>query len=401
MCWHWWKPPGRRSLPVKSIPWRPSIKIIRETVDARARDAESAQERPSGQPESKNFPAPLKFLRSAGRIAALPTAAVAIALAAGAILLLAAGFSPLTAYGAFGSVNNLAETLLKSTPLILIGCGLSVAFRSGMWNIGAEGQLYAGAVAATLAGTFFSGLPAVLLVPLVLISGMAGGAVWGGLAGFFKVRFGASEIVTTIMLNFLAIIATSYLVTGPMIEEVGKFPQTAQIAEAARLPRMLLPTRLHIGFILALVVAVAAYVLLFRSSRGYALRTVGISPDAARYAGINVGAGLLTAMAISGGAAGLAGAVEVSGLTLRLYQEISPGYGFDGIAVALLANNNPIGVIFTGILFGALRSGSEVMQMNAQVPSVLVSVIQGAVLLSAAAFGVFRITVTTADPHKE
>ena len=363
------------------------------------KEPEIAPNSPSSRSGSKKFPSPIQFLRSFGRIIAPPSAAVAVALLVGGILLLSAGYSPLKAYGemwtgAFGSLNNLAETLLKSTPLILIGSGLAVAFRSGMWNIGAEGQLYAGAVAATFAGIFFSGLPAFLLVPLVLLAGTLSGAIWGGLAGFLKVRFGASEIVTTIMLNFLAIIATSYFVTGPMIEEVGKFPQTAQIAEAARLPRILLPTRLHVGFLLALGVAAATYLLLFKSSRGYALRTVGISPEAARYAGINVGAGLLAAMAISGGAAGLAGAVEVTGLTFRLYQEISPGYGFDGIAVALLANNNPIGVIFTGLLFGALRSGSEVMQMNAQVPSVLVSVIQGVVLLSAAAFGVFRITVT-------
>ncbi len=364
-----------------------------------AKEPETTQNSSSNRSESKFFSTPIQILKSFGRIMAPPSAAVAVALLVGGILLLFAGYSPLKAYavmwtGAFGSLNNLAETLLKSTPLILIGSGLAVAFRSGIWNIGAEGQLYAGAVAATLAGIVFTGLPAFLLVPLVLMAGMLSGAIWGGLAGFLKVRFGASEIVTTIMLNFLAIIATSYLVTGPMIEAVGKFPQTAQIADAARLPRILLPTRLHVGFLLSLGVAVATYLLLFKSSRGYALRTVGISPDAARYAGINVGAGLLAAMAISGGVAGLAGAVEVTGLTFRLYQEISPGYGFDGIAVALLANNNPIGVIFTGILFGALRSGSEVMQMNAQVPSVLVSVIQGVVLLSAAALGVFRITQT-------
>ncbi len=367
-------------------------------------EPEIAQKPPSRRSDLKKISFSPRYLFTLGRKMAPPVAALAAALLVGAILLYAAGYSPWYAYGvmwegAFGSRNNLAETLLKATPLILIGSGLAVAFRSGIWNIGAEGQLYAGAVAATLAGIFFTGLPAMILVPLVLLAGMLSGAIWGGLAGFLKVRFGASEIVTTIMLNFIAIIATSYLVTGPMIEEVGKFPQTAQIADAARLPRILFPTRLHIGFLLAMGVALASYLLLFKSSRGYALRTVGISPDAARYAGINVGAGLMISMAISGGAAGLAGATEVAGLTFRLYQEISPGYGFDGIAVALLANNNPIGVIFTGILFGALRSGSEVMQMNAQVPSVLVSVIQGVVLLSAAALGVFRITV--AESRKE
>ncbi len=324
-----------------------------------------------------------------------PLAAIVVALLIGALILIPAGYNPLVAYrvmwqGAFSDLRTFSEVLLKATPLIFIGSGLAVAFRCGIWNIGAEGQFYAGAVASTVVGIYLGSLPGFILMPLVLICGFIGGALWGMLAGFLKNRFGANEVVTTIMLNYLAIIGTSYLVTGPMIEEVGKFPQTARINEAAWLPRFLPPTRLHIGFILALTTAFVLYLLIFKTSTGYAIRAVGTNPEAARYAGINVQRNILLAMAISGGAAGLGGAVEVAGLTYRLFQLISPGYGFDGIAVSLLVNNNPLGVILSGILFGALRSGSEVMQLSAKVPSVLVYVIQGLVILSVIVFGAYR-----------
>jgi ABC-type uncharacterized transport system permease subunit len=326
----------------------------------------------------------------------LPIGAILVALVISGLILLVAGYDPLEAFqvmweGAFGDMRTISEVLLKATPLILIGIGLAVAFRCSIWNIGAEGQFYLGAVFSAIVGIYLGNLPAVILIPLLLILGAVGGALWAMLAGYLKVRFGASEIVTTIMLNYIAIIGTGYLVTGPLIEEVGKFPQTARIAEAAWLPRFLPPTRLHIGFIIAVVLAVLIYLLIFKTSTGYAIRAVGINPEAARYAGMSVERNIMLAMAVSGGAAGLAGAVEVSGLTYRLYQQISPGYGFTAIAVALLANNNPVGVIFTGILFGALSSGSEVMQMNAKVPSVLVFAIQGIVILSVVAFGAYRI----------
>lgn len=324
-----------------------------------------------------------------------PFAAIVAALMIGALILIPAGYNPQVAYrvmwqGAFSDLRAFSEVLLKATPLIFIGSGLAVAFRCGIWNIGAEGQFYAGAVASTVVGIYLGSLPGFILMPLVIICGFIGGALWGMLAGFLKNRFGANEVVTTIMLNYLAIIGTSYLVTGPMIEEVGKFPQTARISEAAWLPRFLPPTRLHIGFILALITAFVLYLFIFKTSAGYAIRAVGTNPEAARYAGISVQKNILLAMAISGGAAGLGGAVEVAGITYRLYQLISPGYGFDGIAVSLLVNNNPLGVILSGILFGALRSGSEVMQLSAKVPSVLVFVIQGLVILSVIVFGAYR-----------
>jgi len=336
-----------------------------------------------------------RIVRDVLRNILTPMAAILAALAVSSLILLAAGFHPLTAYmamwqGAFSDVRTITEVLIKATPLILIGSGLAVAFRCNIWNIGAEGQFYAGAVASTLVGIHLGFLPRAILLPLILLVGTAGGALWGMLAAWLKIRFNASEIVTTIMLNYVAIIGTGYLVTGPMIEQAGAYPQTARLSPAGMLPRFLPPTRLHLGFIVALLVAVALYILLFKTSTGYAIRTVGINAEAARYAGINVQKNILLAMAISGGAAGLAGGVELAGVAFRLYQHISPGFGFDGIAVSLLVNNNPLGVIFSGILFGALRSGSEMMQITAKIPSVLVFAIQGLIILAVVAFGVYQ-----------
>ncbi len=241
----------------------------------------------------------------------MPIGAIAVALFISGLILLAAGYDPIEAFkvmweGAFSDKRAFSEVLLKATPLILIGVGLAVAFRCSIWNIGAEGQFYLGAVFSAAAGIFLGDLPAVILIPLVLLLGTLGGALWAMLAGWLKVRFGASEIVTTIMLNYIAIIGTGYLVTGPMIEEVGKFPQTAKIAEAAYLPRFVPPTRLHIGFIIAVVLAFLVYLLIFKTSTGYAIRAVGINAEAARYAGMSVNGNIMLAMAISGGLAGLA-----------------------------------------------------------------------------------------------
>ncbi len=324
-----------------------------------------------------------------------PIAAVALALLVSAALLAFNGFPATDVFtimvtGVFHDVRSTSEVLLKATPLILIGVGLCVAFRCSIWNIGAEGQLYAGAIAATAVGVSFAGLPAWLHIALILAAGAAAGAFWAAIAGLLRIFFNASEIVTTIMLNYIAIILTDFLVTGPLKDPAASYPQSAKFLRDLWLLRFLPPTRLHIGILIAVALAVAAYVFLFRSSAGYAVRVVGINPHAARYAGINVPKNILLAIAISGAMAGLAGAVEIDGVTFRLYQDISPGYGFEAIAVALLANNNPLGAIFSGILFAALRSGSELMQINAQVPQVLVFVIQGLVILSVVGFAAFK-----------
>ncbi|UXU76591.1 MULTISPECIES: ABC transporter permease [unclassified Paracoccus (in: a-proteobacteria)] len=335
-------------------------------------------------------------LRRIALAAAYPLAAVAIALAFGALLLAVNGYNggdviDLMLIGVFQDFRSISEVLLKAVPLILIGAGLCVAFRCQMWNIGAEGQLYAGAVCATLAGTSLPGLSPWLYVPLIMLAGALGGAFWAGIAGWLKVRFQASEIVTTIMLNYIALIGTSYLVTGPMKDSRAAYPQSARLLRESWIPDLIPGTRLHIGILVALALAVALYVFLYRSSAGYGLRVVGTNAHAARYAGMNAGRNMMIAMCISGAMAGLAGAFEVAGVTHRLYQNISPGYGFEGIAVALLAANNPLGAILSGGLFAVLRSGSELMQITSQVPQVLVSVIQGIVILSVVSFAALRL----------
>lgn len=327
--------------------------------------------------------------------AVTPIAAVLVALAFGALLLWLNGFNgsdvvTVMIFGSFQDMRSVGEILLKATPLILIGAGLCVAFRCSIWNIGAEGQLYAGAIAATLVGTSFDGLSVWVHAPLVMLAGALAGAAWAGIAGYLKVRFQASEIVTTIMLNYIALILTSYLVTGPMRDASAAYPQSARLIREAWTPRIVSDMRLHIGILVAIVLAVALYIFLQKSSRGFALRVVGLNPHAARYAGMQVARNVMIAMCISGAMAGLAGAFEVAGVTHRLYQNISPGYGFEGIAVALLAANNPLAAIVSGGLFATLRSGSEVLQITSQVPQVLVLVIQGMVILSVVAFAKLR-----------
>ncbi|WP_448956436.1 ABC transporter permease [Labrys neptuniae] len=327
--------------------------------------------------------------------AVAPIAAVLVALAFGAVLLWLNGFKgtdvvTVMVLGSFEDVRSVSEILLKATPLILIGAGLCVAFRCSIWNIGAEGQLYVGAIAATVVGTNFDGLPMWVHAPLVMLAGALAGAAWAGIAGYLKVRFRASEIVTTIMLNYLAIILTSYVVTGPLKDASAAYPQSARLLHEAWTPRLVPDLRLHCGILVAIALAIGLYIFLQRSSRGFALRVVGLNPHAARYAGMNVGRNVMMAICISGALAGLAGAFEVAGVTHRLYQNISPGYGFEGIAVALLANNNPLAAIASGVLFATLRSGSEVLQITSQVPQVLVLVIQGVVILSVVAFAKLR-----------
>ncbi|MCC6146617.1 MAG: ABC transporter permease [Anaerolineaceae bacterium] len=333
----------------------------------------------------------------------LPALALVLALLISAVLLMITGYDPLTSYssmweGVFGSVRVFTEVLLKSTPLILVGTGIAVAFRCGVWNIGGEGQFYAGAVLATWVGVHLSGLPPVLTIAAVFAAGVLGGGFWAVIPGWLKVKLKVNEVVSTIMLNYIMIGLTSFLVTGPMQEAKKLFPQTDEIVQAARLPNILPPTRLNIGFLVAVVTAIIIAIILFRTPLGYAIRTVGQNPETARYAGMKVNQSIIIAMLLSGGAAGLAGAIEVSGLTWRMFATISPGYGFDGIAVALLASNNPLGTILSGFLFGALRASSELMQMNAKIPSVLFKVIQGLTIAFVIAFSL--LSRKTADERE-
>ncbi|HJU67031.1 MAG TPA: ABC transporter permease [Gemmatimonadaceae bacterium] len=286
--------------------------------------------------------------------------------------------------GSFGSTNAfLSATLVRATPLVLAGLGVALAFRGGLWNIGAEGQLLAGAAAATGLSLLLADLPRGLLLPAVLLSGGCAGMLWASIAEVLRRRRGVLEVISTIMLNFVALHLVGVLVHGPMQEPLGIYPQSAPIPDAARLPRLIPGTRLHAGFAIALLVAPLLWWWLRSTAAGFRLRAVGANPHAARIAG-RIDAAMVagTAFLVGGGLAGLAGAVEVSGVTFALYESLSPGYGYTAIVVALLGRLDPLAIIASAILFGALESGALAMQREAGIPSVVVTVIEAVLVLT-------------------
>jgi len=326
-------------------------------------------------------------LANAGAAHAAIAVVLSVALA-GALLLLG-GYAPLEAGaallgGAFGSTDAfLSITLVRAVPLVLTGLAVALAFRAGVWNIGAEGQLYAGAIAAVWVGLAASGGSAWLVVPAALLAAVGAGALWALLPALMRLRLGVGEVITTILMNFVGIYLAAYLVHGPLQETRGVFPQTDPIATSARLPALVPGTRLHAGFALGVALAVLLSLLVRRTAWGFRLRAAGASPEAARVAGrIDVGRTTLVAFLASGGLAGLAGGVQVTGVTYALYEGLSPGWGYTAIAVALLARLEPAAVLLTGVLFGALDAGAGAMQREAGIPSVWVMVIQAMVILA-------------------
>lgn len=284
--------------------------------------------------------------------------------------------------GAFGSWRVFTgATLLRAVPLVLIGLGFALALRGGALNIGAEGQFYAGAIAATWVGVQAGGWPPWVALPAVMAAGLAAGALWMLLPVILKLRFGVLEVISTLLLNFVAEALVSLMVQGPMQEPSGIYPQSAPIAEVARLP--LLPgTRLHLGFLVALLLAAVLRWVLARTWWGFRLRALGTGPLAAEVSG-GVRPGRMVAVALlwSGALAGLAGAFEVGGVSYALYQNLSPGYGFTAIGVALLARLRPSAIVLTGVIFGALEAGAGAMQRDAGIPAVAVYVVEGVVIL--------------------
>lgn len=321
-----------------------------------------------------------------------PLAAVAVALLIGAVLMLLIGINPIVSYqamwaGIAASKYQVGITLTKATPLILTGLGLGIAFRSGVFNIGGEGQIYMGALASTFIGIQDWGLPAPVHITLSLIAGFVGGAVWGFIPGILKAKYKVNEVITTILLNYIAIYLVSFFTHGPLRENqnaAAALPQTAEVLVTSRLPLIWPGTRLHLGFILALLIAGLLYFLLFRTSVGFKARAVGYSPTSARYAGMNVVWIVVLVMVISGGLAGTAGAVEILGVQRRLRDMFSPGIGYMAIAIALLGRNNPLGIVFAGILFGALQAGANNMQALAGVPVTIVDIIQAVIIFMVA-----------------
>jgi simple sugar transport system permease protein len=313
--------------------------------------------------------------------------AVVAALLVGGLFIIILGANPLKAYkaimvGALGNVNALTETMVKATPLILTGAGLAIVFRANIWNIGAEGQLFMGGLAASwVALTFGAQLPPVVIIPLTLIAGFIGGAIWAFIPAILKVRLGIDEIINTIMMNYIAILLVNWVIHHPLRDPTAGFPRTSIFPDSSQLPILIPRTRLHIGVLVAIVVVLFLQFVLWRVTFGYQVRSVGDNKHAAAYGGINVGRVMVMSMMISGGLAGSAGMVQVTGLHFRMLEDISGGIGFTAIAVSLLANNQPIVILLSAFVLATLDVGGNAMQYQAGVPVAVVSLIQGLVIL--------------------
>lgn len=313
-------------------------------------------------------------------------AALAIALICGALVILVTGGDPLRsfqamAYGAFGQPNSVLRSLARATPLIFSGLGVAVALRAGLFNIGAEGQLMVGGLFAGWAGYALKGLPVVVHLPLCLVVGAAAGAVWGLVPGLLKAWRGAHEVIVTIMMNYIAIQFTHYMATNILRDQASQASATPPIQPSAELWAMAPGTNFSAGIFIAVACACIIAFVLRRTAFGFELRAVGLGAEAARAAGINVSRITVLVMAISGSLAGLAGAVEVLGVHHRFFDAFSPGYGFDSIAVAMLGNLNPFGIVASAALFGGLGSGARTMESFTTTPAQVTGIIQAVVIL--------------------
>jgi len=317
-------------------------------------------------------------------------AAILFALLVGAILILLNRQNPFAAYhalfvGAFGEPYRLANTLQRAVPLTLTGLSVAVAFKTGVWNIGSEGQLYLGAFAAAWAGFTFTSLPFLLLVPLMLLCGMIGGGIGGAIPGWCKASYGMDEVITTIMLNSVFILLTSYLVNYPFKTTQGQMGATEKIAEIARFGRLVKLSKLNNGAFLTIVAIIIIWYLLQKTSVGYEWKMLGENALFARYIGISPARQILVVMILSGALAGIAGALEVAGVHYRFIEAISPGYGYDGILIAMIAMYHPLGVVLVALLFSALKVGALPMEQFSNVPAELIDVLQAIIILFVAA----------------
>jgi simple sugar transport system permease protein len=333
----------------------------------------------------------------------LPLIATLGALLVGAVMLLLLGANPITGYaalfeGAFGSPNALADTAVKATPLLLVGLGICIAFRSGVINIGGEGQMILGGLTATALGLAFPDLPGLLFIPIALLSGFVAGGIWGGIPGYLKARFNVNEILSTIMMNAIAVQIMNMMLRGPMIDTTQKgaarIPQTARLAAVYDLPR-LIPTRLHLGFLIAILLAFVVYFFLWRTTTGYRIRAVGLNPHASRYSGIKVNNYVVLSLLLSGAFSGLAGAVQVYGVSHSMFTDgTAAGFtgsaGFNGIVAALFGQLHPIGTIPASLLFGALLVGANKLQRVAQVPGALITALNGLVVVFVVSSEIWR-----------
>jgi len=285
----------------------------------------------------------------------------------------------------------LADALVRSTPLIIAGLAVALAFRGGVFNIGAEGQLLMGAVAYSTVALIWGNILGRFTIVVAMFAGAVAGALWAGIAAFLRRRFHVLEIISTIMLNFIAIHFVSFLVRGPLQEPTRIYPQTESLQPVARLPQLLPGTRLHFGFLIALLLAGALAWVFARTAIGFRIRAAGASPIAALVAGkIDVSQTSTLVFLLSGALAGIAGSIEVSGVTFALYENLSPGYGYTAIAVALIAGLNPLGVVASGIFFGVLETGAIALQREFAVPSSLASIVEAMLILAALTVAALR-----------
>lgn len=317
---------------------------------------------------------------------AVPFISVFLALLVGSVLLIFIKVNPLLAYkylifGNFTNIYNLSEVFVKATPIILTGLAFTFAFKTGLFNIGAEGQMFVGAIAAVFMGLKTGHMSPYITIPLCLLASIIAGAIWGIIPGILKGVFGSSEIIVTIMFNYVALFLISYVVDGPLRESIGFYPQTDLIGKNAYLPYLIPKTRFHLGFIVAVIFVIIVYLILKKTPFGYRLRAVGHNPDGAEYSGINIKRNIIISLAISGALAGIAGFTEINGIHHRLLDNFSKNVGFDGIAAALLGGANPIGVLISSLLLGMLQTGANAMQRGVGVPANIVSIIQALIIL--------------------
>lgn len=354
------------------------------------------------QPEKQSDSLTQQILKSILDAGLIPLLAILTAVILGGIIIALVGGNPLLAYrgmieGSLGSKKALSETAVWATPYIFAGLAVALAFKGGLFNIGAEGQLAVGAVFSALIGYALPewlgfDLPALIHVPLAIMVGMLTGGIWAGIVGALKAYTGGHEVINTIMMNYIALNTTSFLLNGIMRDQSPNnvSARTPLIAESARIPVIFEGLRVHWGFVLALLVAFLIWWLLNKTTLGFEIRTVGLNPDAAQYAGINVKRTIILTMLLSGMLAGLAGAIEVTGLNYRHELGFSIGYGYDAIAIALLGKSHPLGIVLASFLFAIMRNGATRMQFLTQLPVDLISMLQALILLFVAADAIVR-----------
>lgn len=317
----------------------------------------------------------------------LPVFSVLLGLLMSGLMMLMLGHNPLTIYSnmlnyAFRDIYNIADIFAKATPLILTGLAFGFAFRASLFNIGAQGQFYIGAIMAVACALKLDLLPSYLILVICFIMSLIGGSLWAAFIGYVKAHFNANEFLVSMMLNYVAIAIMNFLLTGLLKEVKGEYPQTDVIPKSGWLPSLIPHTRLHWGFVVALLIALLAYIILWRTSLGYKIRVVGYNRDAARYAGINIEKIFVIVFFISGAFAGIAGFTEINGMQHMLIEGFNPMIGAEGIGIAILGNAHPLGIVLSALLFGALKVGGNLVVQTSRIPASIIGIMEGFVILS-------------------